>query len=377
MGNCCDSTSRYFGQVQQHIKPYDGTFVAVEGSNLTHKLTMYPSVRIPYQQVLTSRITLRAGQTNYLLNHLGLGDNATFITIVANYDERSKFEADNFVNYSYYSDKSKLYSFSHILTLSGNSENRIEQLYLTNPNQNTPVILEVMVAIIDEYYTFFEENAPEDSSSVTFNNLKFTDIVSWDSDSNDIIAILNSFDQPICYIDIDDINSVSREGKVVIIDDTSSGQIYLDFINEYNAIQGAARISWMIENRRGTDGLNPPEDDYEPIITFTNNVSLSGYIPYGALTSRDGTNFTAQAINLSANGNVISKQFIRNYVVTKVIDYLDGEITITDDNIIIKNLNGTELDIIFVADTYHIYFDITDLANNSVRDTLNVKIVVE
>lgn len=156
MSEC--STNRFFGPVQTHIKMHQGSFIAVEGPNMTHKMNTLPSMRFPYQQILSSRITLRAGQTNYLLNHLGLGDNATFLAITALYDDKSKFESDNYVQYSYYSDNNRMYSFAQMLVLTGNSENRIEQLYLTNPNQNSAVVLEVMVAVIDEYYDFFTQN---------------------------------------------------------------------------------------------------------------------------------------------------------------------------------------------------------------------------
>jgi hypothetical protein len=93
--------SSLFGPSSQYIKTNAGDFIATEGSNIRERL-MLSDLRIPYKQILKSRIILKKGQTNYLLNHLGLGDNATFLSIKAIYDTKSIIETDNYVQYSYY-----------------------------------------------------------------------------------------------------------------------------------------------------------------------------------------------------------------------------------------------------------------------------------
>jgi hypothetical protein len=42
-----------------------------------------------------------------------------------------------------------------MMVLTGNSNNRVKQLYLTNPNSKYTVSLEIMVAVIDDNYSFF------------------------------------------------------------------------------------------------------------------------------------------------------------------------------------------------------------------------------
>lgn len=149
--------NRFFGPSQQHIKMAEGTFMGVEANRITAKLSGLSDIRIPYREINSSRVVLKAGETNVLLNNFGLGDNATFLAIVVSYDEKSVFEADNYLNYSTYSDKNTLFSFSQLLVLTGNSQNRIEQLYLHNPNPNFPVMVDILVANIDEQYSFFRK----------------------------------------------------------------------------------------------------------------------------------------------------------------------------------------------------------------------------
>jgi len=381
MADCSPNNNRFFGPIQTHIKMYQGSFVAVEGSNMTHKMSSLPSIRFPYQQVLTGRITLRAGQTNYLLNHLGLGDNATFLAITAQYDDKSKFEADNYVQYSYYSNKNKLFAFSHMLVLTGNSENRIEQLYLHNPNQYTPVVIEVMVGIIDEYYDYFTQNdvTSDVSDSLTFNNLKHTDLSLWDSD-NSVMIIKNDFNQPIAYLNLNDINTVTQDGKIITIVESSVGKVLLIFETDYDATQGRIKITqWINDYNNGT--ITTPNDDFEPIITFTNNIKDDDVtIPYGSfLTSVDGNRsfVGATAISLTDYSGTITKTSLNTLIISKVEDYEGSLITVVpNSDIIIRNNLGIIVDDIQLAGEYYVYFEIRDTMGNTVDPNVNVKINV-
>jgi len=152
MGVCGQSL---FGSGSNYIKVADGSFVAVEGSTIAEKLIM-SDLRMPYKQLLKAKIMLKPGQTDYLLNHLGLGDNATFLAIKVTYDPKSVIEEDNYINWKYYDDITKVNSMAQMLVLTGNSTNRIPQLFLTNPNEKYGVSLEVMIAVIDDNSSYFE-----------------------------------------------------------------------------------------------------------------------------------------------------------------------------------------------------------------------------
>lgn len=380
MADCSPNTNRFFGQVQQHIKMYQGSFVAVEGPNMTNKMSSLPALKMPYQQVMTARIILRAGQTNYLLNHLGLGDNATFLGITAQYDTTSKFESDNYVHWSYYSNKNKLFSFAQMMVLTGNSENRIEQLYLHNPNQNSPVVLEVMVGVIDEYYDFFTQNEPvSGGNSISYNNLKHTDVALWDSDDS-ILVVKNSFNQPILYLNLNDINSVVQDGKILTIDETSVGNILLIFITEFDATTARVNITQWIDNYNNGNA-NPPVDNFEPVITFTSNVIGGGtYTPPLNSLMDDRSFLGASSLSLSTYGTVsgtIDQNDLDTFIVDVVKDYLGVTFSITPLNdITIETDLGQLVASITSVGEYYVWFDISDNIGNKVSSSVNVKINV-
>ena len=105
MASCASSL---FGASAQYIKVSGGDFIAIEGANTVDRLTV-SDLRMPYKQLLRSRVILKVGQNNYLLNHLGLGDNATFLCIKAIYNQKSVIETDNYITWSYYDDLAKVY----------------------------------------------------------------------------------------------------------------------------------------------------------------------------------------------------------------------------------------------------------------------------
>jgi hypothetical protein len=182
-------------------------------------------MRSPYKQLLKSRVILKAGQTNYLLNHLGLGDNATFLAIKATYDAKSVNSDNNFVYYTYYNNPVQNFTFAQMLVLTGNGTNRIPQLYLTNPNTNYNVVLDVMVGIIDDNYSFFNDTVNQTATS--FVNLEYTDIKSHVVGESIVVNDKSTPIRPLIYMNLSDINSIEISGKILIIDDNSKGSIFL------------------------------------------------------------------------------------------------------------------------------------------------------
>lgn len=140
-----------------YIKVSKSDFVAVEGSNTAEKL-MLGNLRIPYTQILKGKISLKKGQKNYLLNHLGLGDNVTFLSMKVTYDVKSVIKENNYITYSPFDDIKYKGVVSEMMVLTGNSKKRIPQLFLSNPNENYPVNIEVMIAVIDDNQSFFKYN---------------------------------------------------------------------------------------------------------------------------------------------------------------------------------------------------------------------------
>ncbi|HPZ23979.1 MAG TPA: hypothetical protein PLC25_03980, partial [Bacilli bacterium] len=232
-----------FGNKNQYIKIQNSDFVAIEGANTIERL-IGGDIRIPYKQLLKSRVVLKAGQTNYLLNHLGLGDNATFLVIKATYNTASVNEEDNYVDYYYYDDLSSRFSFNQLMVLTGNSTNRIKQLYLTNPNIKYAVTLDVMVAVLDDTYSFFPDIVNQ--SGTSFTGLSYTDISSYIVGESIVIKDINN--RPLIYINLSSINSISRTSNILTIDDETLGTLLLIFLTEYDAIQSHSILNYILSN---------------------------------------------------------------------------------------------------------------------------------
>jgi hypothetical protein len=173
---CPIGQNTLFGGGNNYIKFQGGDLIAIEGANTVER-QMLSDLRFNYKQLLRGRIILRPGQVNYLMNHLGLGDNATFASLVARYDAKSKIEEDNYISWSFYDDLTKIYPMGQYMCLTGNSSNRVKQLYLTNPNANYAVTIDVMVAVLDDSYNFFTDITNQ--SGTSFVNLRYTDIKSY------------------------------------------------------------------------------------------------------------------------------------------------------------------------------------------------------
>ena len=185
-----------FGNVAQFIKIQNGDFIAVQGADTRERL-ITSDLRMPYKQIMKSRVILKPGQINYLLNHLGLGDNATFLAIRATYDPKSKIADDNYINWSYYDDLGRTNHFAQMMVLTGNSTNRIPQLYLTNPNSKYPVSIDVMVAVIDDQTSIFNDILNQ--SSTTFTGLEYTDIKTCVINESILVYYKNSPKRSLIY----------------------------------------------------------------------------------------------------------------------------------------------------------------------------------
>jgi len=364
-----------------YIKVGNGEFVAVEGSNLAERLNV-SDLRMPYKQILKSRIILKPGQANYLLNFLGLGDNATFLAIKGIYDPKSVIAEDNYINYSYYDDLTKIYSFAQLMVLTGTLNNRIKQLYLTNPNTKYSVQLEVMVGIIDDNYSLFNDTLNQ--SGTSFVNLEYTDIKSHIVGQSIVINDKSTPVKPLIYIILTNIQSIEKLGDVLIIDDTSLGTIFLQFKTTYDANQAHSLLSYILENDNiDINAISPLADDESPVIYFYEQVggTSSGYYisldgaTGSAYDTSLGVTFSAE-IPLSLYGGTSSILYPDD-LIDILIDYTednrDGVMQISSSNLIITGTSG-EVGFINQLGTYSVTFEYSDIAQNSVDAVLTLNI---
>ena len=362
-----------FGTKSQFIKTNGGDFIAVDGSNTRERLIL-SDLRIPYKQILKSRIILKTGQINYLLNHLGLGDNATYLCMKAIYDVKSVIEADRYVNWSYYDDLTRVNHFSDMMVLTGNSANRIPQLYLTNPSIKYPVYIDVMVGVIDDSYSVFTDTTNQ--SGTTFVNLNYTDIHSHVVGESLVINDKSSPVKPLIYIRLSDINSIERSGQILIIDDSSLGIIFLQFLTENDTFQAHSLLNYILEHpSTNIDTLSPVSDSIDPVLYFYSHVGASASLDYiafnGATVSvpydtSDGFTFST-TISLTqsgtASGTVIDKSQLIYLLIDEISDNRDGTMSIIPSNLIISGTAGN-IDNILHPGTYSVAFNFSDIAHN-------------
>lgn len=362
-----------FGQGSQYIKVTGGDFIAIEGSNTRERLTV-SDVRMPYKQLLKSRVILRAGQVNYLLNHLGLGDNATFLAIKTIFNPKSVIEADNYINYSFYDDLTKVYTFAQMMVLTGNSTNRIKQLYLTNPNSKYDVQLEVMIGIIDDNYSFFNDTLNQ--SGTSFTGLEYTDIASYIVGESIVINDKSSPVKPLIYILLNNIQSIEKTGSIIIIDDSGLGTIFLQFLTENDAYQAQSLLNFVLENPNvDISNIDPLADSQDPIVYFYSKVGASAsldYIAFNGATSSSGFDtgdgFTfSTTISLTQSGTVsgtiLDKNQLIYLLIDEIVDIRDGYMYMMPSNLIITGTAGVSTSITHTG-TYSLTFDFSDIAQN-------------
>jgi hypothetical protein len=360
-----------FGPSAQYIKVNGGDFVAIEGSNILERLIV-SDLRMPYKQILKSRVILKPGQTNYLLNFLGLGDNATFLSIKAVYNSKSVLEEDNVVHWSFYDDLSKVYSFAQMMVLTGNSNNRVKQLYLTNPNSKYTVSLEIMVAVIDDNYSFFSDTLNQTGTS--FTGLSYTDIKSHVVGESIVINDKNTPVRPLIYINIVNILMIEKTSTILIIDDSSFGSIFLQFLTEFDAYQAQSLLNYVIENPNvNIDTLSPVSDTLDPVVYFYSRVGASAsgsYIALNGLTASvpyntsQGLTFST-SISLSAFGytNIIDKNRLNSLLISSITDNRDGIVYMQPSNLIITGITNSVSEI-SATGSYALTFNFSDIAYN-------------
>lgn len=369
--------SSLFGASAQYIKVSGGDFIAIEGANTVDRLTV-SDLRMPYKQLLRSRVVLKTGQTNYLLNHLGLGDNATFLCIKAVYNQKSVIEEDNYVKWSFYDDMAKVYTMAQMMVLTGNSTNRIKQLYLSNPSEKYPVSLDVMVGVIDDTYTFFNDSVNQ--SSTSFVGLNYTDIKTHIIGESFKINDKGTPVRPLIYIEIVNIETIEKTGSILIIDDASYGTIFLQFLTEYDAYQAHSILNYIIENPNIDIDAIPTGDNEDPIVYFYSSIgdldndfiALDGDLINGPYNTSMGltfsTEFSLSTYGTTASGtsSIIDKSQLIYLLVDKITDNRDGTMSMMPSNIIINNATAS-ISTILVPGTYSLTFNFSDIAHNTLE----------
>lgn len=388
--SCQIGINSLFG-ANQYIKFLNGDIVAIEGPNTLERLIT--NLQIPYAQVLKGRIILKAGQIGYLMNHLGLGDNATFLAIIARYDTNSVNEEDNYLEWYYSNNPASINYMDQIMILTGNSLHRIPQLYFNNPNLQYNVQLDVMVAVIDDNYSFFPDTINQ--TGLSFYNLQCNSLLNcietFVTNESIVIYDTNSPRNALVYLTLVNISSININGDLIVIDEQTLGKIFLQFITEIDAKQAYSLINYVIENQGIViQALSPIVDIYSPIVYFYNQVgnTVSGsYITYAGQNNGPYNTGTYPSMTFSTTiplleyvdydldndiENTLTKSMLSSLLINNVFDNRDGEIAVDSSDIIIYDYASNVVESIVMTGTYSLYFNISDLAGNLVNPSTYV-----
>ena len=374
---CAIGQSTLFGTNDNNYLKFQGSdLIAVEGPNTVER-QLLGSLRFPYKQLLKGRVILKPGQVNYLLNHLGLGDNATLVSISAKYDVKSTIEEDNYVLWSFYDDLTNTHPMAQFMMLTGNSSNRVKQLYLTNPNATYPVILDVMVANIDDTYNFF--NDVINQSGTSFVNLELGSIATYVTGESIVINDSNS--KPLIYVLLNNIETIEISGQILTIDDSSMGKIFLHFKTESDAKQANSLLNYVLENPNvNINTLSPLADNVAPTVYWLSTIGASpstAYIDFNGATDSVpyDTNFgytfsSTISIGEFGGGTNISKSSLIGILVEYVSDNRDGIINISTQSVVLTGTAGSVVDSISGEGTYSVTFNLSDIAGNNLTGVI-------
>ena len=350
------------------IRPFQCAMIATEGPNILGKLNM-SGVEIPYDSQYTTRITLNPGATKQPLLYGFLGTHVTFILLKFTYDETNplcRIEEEQFVTYYFEDQPNVKRNAGKLLLFTGNSRNKIPQLYLENPS-DIKVTVDALVADI--------EQSDVDLSSakfVTLDNLYYTNILS-DSYLTTGLCMSGSTQLQIVgidnyvqlYLDYADILTIEPryDNNELKITTVSDAKIILGFLSLFDMYQAHSRISWVIKNpqTRHLSKTYPGPDITPPVFNKNPNVTpvSPGVYSYPYVS---GTTVT-------------SRELVRYYI-NSVVDDRDGQISRDRIYTTLKKQGQSQpLESITELGVYSLLMTVYDIANN--KSSLNYTIIAD
>ena len=198
----------------------------------------------------------------------------------------------------------------------------------------------------------------------------------------------------LVYLNIGSISLLSKVGTIIVIDETSIGKIYLDFISEYESNQGFSLLNYVFNNYGSDPAVvinqqNPYTDITPPVVYFNLNVasasgnpliSMVGSTMSGPYNTSMGMSFSTELylneFGTYSNGiYLFDKTTLSELLVSKAQDNRDGLIVVGNNEIILSNLSTT-IDTITASGTYSMSFNIVDYASNAVDPNINVELTI-
>lgn len=352
------------------IRFYQCSLVSTEGPNINGKLNL-AGIEIPYESQFTSRMILNPGALNQPIVYGFLGNNITFLALKITYDETNPkcvIEEEQFIEYWYENDSTTIRQAHKLMVLTGNSTNRIPQIYLNNPG-DVKVYVDVLAANMEQGDIDLDDIR---NDVVEFKNLYYNSIITdsyWNTSLNvsgsTQFNFLDLHDNIVLYLDFEEITSIEKnEDKNQLIINTKSLTIIRLFFNSvFEMNQANSRINWVINNsnNRYLTKDFPSIDVYPPLILM--NPELTPIIE-------------PNMYNYPYSGETISQYDILNYFIDTIYDDRDGNIQKESSIIKIRKIGEIETitDIIEMG-VYDVIVTSRDIANN--YSNINFVIIID
>lgn len=348
------------------IKPFNCSFISVEGPNIIGKLNM-SGVEIPYESQFNTRMVLNPGATNQPLLYGFLGSEVTFILLKFTYNETDplcNIEENQFVTY-YFEDQPSIKRYANkLLLLTGNSTHRIPQMFLENPG-TVKVIVEALVANLEQ-----SDVTLDNIRVLTINNLYHNSVLSdtiWvQSESvsgSTQLQVVGVDDLIELFLDYTDILTIETQESThdLIISSASDTRIVLNFLSLFEMYQARSRISWVTKSPtlRYLTADSPGVDLDPPVFGLSEltPVDVNTYVyPFEGFT--------------------VLPSDVLYFFVTGITDARDGVISVDSAEIIMREIGHIEpISSITHIGVYDIIIKSIDNANN--QSMLNYTLIAD
>jgi hypothetical protein len=245
----------------------------------------------------------------------------------------------------------------------GSTQSRKRVVYTSNNGEDT--LIETYNGYIRDGYR--RENIAD---NLTFNNITTHEI-------GESLIIKDNSGNSLAYITLYNIENIRRESdKEITIIDNDIEDMTIGFINESECNKVFSAFNHLLEN---------PENEFEnigidteaPIIFFNETfyeqpIHKQGSTDVGYWSTEDAPVFET-SVNFSTFPGVIEKSNLMN-LVFDISDDRDTSFEMLEEDILIYNSGGDEVDEINKTGVYSISFNVFDEAGNSVNTTLYLNV---
>ena len=346
------------------IKPYECSFIVIEGPNLKGKLNL-EGLEIKYDSFYLSQLTLNESAKDQPLVYGFLGSDITFLMIRAKYmplDPYWQVETEQYIEYYFNDNPSEIRTMGQLMVMSGNSVKRISQMFLNNPSSVYKVQIEVLMANLPQSSIANPNQYNQNSfiSGLYYNSIISNQVISSITGSTEL-KILDIDSVPVMIIPYSNIRTIVKiDSKTLLIGNDTEEKIKLEFLSEYNCDQANSRINWVLESpsTRVLTKSSPSPDNDGPVILWDTSVSTG--------TTTGVTTGTIE-LYLLPSGVTYSITGLTDMLVSGVTDNRDGTIDKTSISLVVKPLYDlVPLTGVTEIGIYELTFDVKDLANNNV-----------